>query len=307
MDLSLAEIRAFNATLKRGSFSSAADELGVSQPAITAQIRKLESRFERPLLERFSRGVRPTAFGHKLHRITSQYADLEEAISTLSQPQPDQGRYQLKVVTASPLMFMPLVAEFNQRYPEATLTINSTTTDECRSQVLNREADIGLFPMPEEEPGVSKINFDSHRLNAVVPVNHPLATESELSVHQLIDHPLVFRKKDCCTQGLVDRAFSAARLQPSARVWMDARYDMCEAVVYGLGIGFALSNDIRTDPRYRIIPVTEATEPVIEHLVWLKPRTDVPGIREFVQLALENRCSSLPSLAPTSASLEVAV
>ncbi|MCG8426509.1 MAG: LysR family transcriptional regulator [Chromatiales bacterium] len=295
MSLSLSEIRAFNATLKCGNFSRAAVELDVSQPAITAQIRKLEARFDQPLLERFSTGVRPTDFGQRLHRITSQYDDLDGAIRSLAQPCENQGRYQLRIATSSPQVFMPLIAGFSRRYPEATLTINSSTTDDCQSLVLNREADIGLFPMPDDEPGITRLSFHTHRLEAIIPEDHPLSTLEQVSVHQLIEYPLVFRKKGCCTQGLVDKVFASANLQPSVQVCMDARSDMCEAVAHGLGIGFALSNDIRPDGDYRMVPIVEAVDNVEEHMVWLKARTEYPGIRDFIQLAMEMRCTTLPA------------
>jgi DNA-binding transcriptional LysR family regulator len=83
MDYSLSEIRAYNAIVKCGNFSRAAEKLNVSQPAVTAQIRKLESRFEYPLLERFSKGVIPTELGKRLYHLSCQYEDLDKAIDVL--------------------------------------------------------------------------------------------------------------------------------------------------------------------------------------------------------------------------------
>lgn len=288
MDYSLAEVRAYNAAIQCGNFTRAAQQLSVSQPAITAQIRKLESRFEAPLLERFSRGLRPTELGKRLYQITRQYSDLQGAIEALANPETMPGKMTLRVATASPLVFMPLIAQFNQRFPEVTLKITSVTTQHCKKMVLNREVDIGLFPSDELEAGLSRFAYSSHRLMAIVKSNHPLASQKSLSVAQLESESLIFYKPEACTQQLLNDLFYRSNVNVSANVTVDGRLDMCEAVAFGLGIGFALEQDIRPDHRLCTVAVTEASEHVLEHVVWQKNRSALPGIRDFIQLTLES-------------------
>ena len=148
MDITLNEIRTFNAVVRAGSFTQAAKMLGVSQPAVTAQIRKLESRSEFPLLERFSKEVRPTSLGKQLFQLSCQYLDLDLAVTSLLEPEVRSENFRLKLATASPLIFMPLMAAFKKQYPEAQVQVIAGTTHECRQMIIDREADIGLFPMP---------------------------------------------------------------------------------------------------------------------------------------------------------------
>ncbi|RTE66029.1 LysR family transcriptional regulator [Amphritea opalescens] len=297
MDYSMAEIRAFNATLKTGNFTRAADLLSVSQPAITAQIRKLESRFSAPLLERFSRGVQATDLGKQLYQITRQYHDLETAIEVLSNPRLSPGKMTLHVANASSIIFMPLMAEFSRRFPQTTLKIKSVSTSECRALVLNREVDIGLFPLLDDNSELSRLAFSAHRLMAVLRPDHPLAQQSSLSVNELVGEPLILYKPEACTQQLLEAVFGRFQLTVSSNVVVDGRLDMSEAVSHGLGIGFALEQDIRPDPRLRVMPILEARDEVIEHVVWLKNRRSLPGIRDFIQLALEQRCGALSEVS----------
>lgn len=287
MDFSQAEIRAFNATVESGNFTRAGQQLGISQPAVTAQIRKMEARFSQPLFERVSRGVNLTAFGARLHRITRQYADLDLLVEELADPDTHNRARVLKVATASPLVFMPLLAAFKGRYPDVSLRIMSGTTHECRKLLQEREVDIGLFPLARRSAELSSLPYATQQLTAIVPTEHPLALCEQLSVEQLMEYPLIFARRDSFTQQRVERAFASRQLEPVSHVFMDSRYDTCEAVVYGLGIGFALANDIRPDPRYRVIPLAEMSEPIIENLVWLKARSEFSSIRDFVNLALE--------------------
>ncbi len=293
----MAEIRAFNATIQFGNFTRAAEVLNVSQPAITAQIRKLEMRFSAPLLERFSKGVQPTDLGKRLYRITCQYQDLEGAIEVLSNPTIKPGEMTLRVATASPLIFMPLIAEFNQRFPDISLKINSATTSECLQMIENREVDIALCPQVEDQKGVSRLSFHSHRLIAIVPLGHALLKQKDISLQQLIDEPLIFARPHSCTQTVLDELFARHQLSPTAHVVMDNRMEICEAVTYKLGIGFAFENDIRPDESsYQVMPIKEVEDAVVEHVVWLKNRRTLPGIRDFIQLALDKRCGALPVL-----------
>lgn len=293
----MAEIRAFNATIQYGNFTRAAEVLKVSQPAITAQIRKLEMRFSAPLLERFSKGVQPTDLGKRLYRITCQYQDLEGAIEVLSNPTIEPGAMTLRVATASPLVFMPLIADFNQRFPDISLKINSATTNECLQMIENREVDIALCPQVGEQKGLSRLSFHSHRLVAIVPLGHPLLQQQAVSLQQLINEPLIFSRPHSCTQAVLNDLFARHQLCPTAHVVMDNRMEICEAVTYRLGIGFAFENDIRADASsYQIMPISEVEAAVVEHVVWLKNRRTLPGIRDFIQLALEQRCGALPAL-----------
>ncbi len=281
----MAEIRAFNATFQTGNFTRAAELLSVSQPAITAQIRKLESRFSVPLLDRFSKGVRATELGKQLYQITRQYHDLEAAIEVLANPTLSSGKMTLKVANASSIIFMPLIAEFSRRFPLATLKIESVSTAECRKLVLNREVDIGLFPLIDDNKELSRLAFSAHRLVAVLRPDHPLAGKTCLSVKELADEALIAYKPESCTQHMLEELFARHQLTVSCNVVVDGRLDMSEAVYHGLGIGFTLEKDLHPDPRIIAKPIIEATDEVVEHVVWIKHRKSLPGIRDFIQLA----------------------
>lgn len=302
MEFSQSEIRAFNATVEEGNFTRAGARLGISQPAITAQIRKLEGRFSQPLFERVSRGVQLTALGKRLYRITRQYSDLDTQLQELVEPDQDQLSRVVRVATASPLVFMPLLAEFNTRYPQVSLRVLTGTTPECLQLLQEREVDIGLFPLSKRSPELSSLPYNEHSVAAIVPADHPLAVLPEVSVTQLMDCRLIFPKNNSFTRKCIDGAFSGQNLKPTVHLFMDSRHDTCEAVVHGLGIGFALQKDIRPDTRYRAVPIRELDQPVVEHLVWLRSRSELAGIRDFVGLALDQQSARVGQPAAAGSS-----
>ncbi|GAA0783932.1 LysR family transcriptional regulator [Marinobacterium sediminicola] len=285
-DLSLPEVRAFNAVVSAGNFTRAAQQLGVSQPAVTAQMRKLEARFKGPLLERVSHGVRLTELGQRLYRITAQFAELDHNVRALIKPGSASSLEEIRLATASPLVFMPLIARFVREYPEVSLKLHTATTDECFKVLANREVDIGLFPMHWDDRQLSRLAYRDHHLVAILPSTHPLAGLSRLSLHQLQDESLIFSRRYSYTQQLLDRLIQQEGLALKSSIWIDSRTDICEAVAHGLGVGFAFKGDIPAQGEYAVVPIAEAAEAITEHVVWLKSRSDLPEVRCFVDLAL---------------------
>jgi DNA-binding transcriptional LysR family regulator len=293
-DLSLPEIRTFNAIVQAGNFTRAAQQLGVSQPAVTAQIRKLEARFCGPLLERVSHGARLTELGQRLYRITAQFHELDRHVRALIAPE-NEGRFdEIRIATASPLVFMPLIARFVQAYPEVALRLHTATTHECHQVLTERDVDIGLFPMHWDDKRLSRLAYREHHLIAIVPQLHPLAQRGSLSLHDLNGEPLIFSRHYSYTQQLLETLAQQAGVTLKSSILIDSRTDICEAVSYGLGIGFALRGDIPPQGHYVIVPIREAAETVTEHVVWLKRRAELPEVRCFVELAMHEYNSDQP-------------
>lgn len=287
MSISLSEIRAFNAVVEHGNFTRAASALEVSQPAVTAQIRKLESRSGHYLLERTPSGFELTNHGRRLYQVSRQYTDLGNALDAVLTAETQATLPSIKIATASALIFMPLLAQFRQQYKETRLEVYSTSSAECLSLVQNREVDIGLFPLAEKRSALSSLEFHRHHLVAIVPKSSPLSELKEVSVKDLVQHPLIFSAHSCYTQQCLEKLLLSQGVVGRSHIRLDHRHEICEAVIHGLGIGFAFENDIRPDDRYVTLAIVEACEPAIEHVVWLKNRSIMPAVQEFVQLSLE--------------------
>ena len=287
MSISLSEIRAFNAVVEHGNFTRAASALEVSQPAVTAQIRKLESRSGQYLLERTPSGFELTNHGRRLYQVSRQYTDLGNALDAVLSADEQAAIPSIKIATASALIFMPLLAEFRRQYGDTRIEINSTSSAECLSQLLNREVDIGLFPLAEKHSAISQFEFHRHLLVAIVPKTSALCELEDVSIHTLAQQPLIFSAHTCYTQFCLDELLTEQGIQGESYIRLDHRHEICEAVIHGLGIGFAFEHDIRKDERYQTIRIKEASQAAVEHVVWLKNRSIMPAVQEFVQLALE--------------------
>ncbi|MEM5527851.1 LysR family transcriptional regulator [Gammaproteobacteria bacterium AS21] len=284
MDITLSEIRSFNALVKFGSFTQAAKHLGVSQPAITAQVRRLEARTNQVLLERHHKEIKPTQLGLKLYHLSCEYINLDSAVDEIFNEQPGE-QFQLCIATASPIIFMPLIAAFSERYPDAQLQVITGATDFCRSALINNEADIGLFPMYGTQHNFESMAFHHHYLMAIVHPNHPLANAQTIDIKQLSEESIIAHNSDSYTQRYADQMFAQQGLTPTSTMTMDMSEHICNAVALGLGVGFGLSDDIREDnKRYRLVAIDDE-DGVIEHVSWLPLHSKKRGIAEFIALA----------------------
>jgi|GEM_PF-1557838 len=297
MSISLSEIRAFNAVVEHGTFTRAASALEVSQPAVTAQIRKLESRSGHYLLERTPSGFELTNHGKRLYQISRQYTDLGNALDAALSANSHSSLPSVKIATASALIFMPLLAQFRQQYDTTRLEIHSSTSAKCQALLLSREVDIGLFPLADKHSALSNFEYHRHNLVAIVPRTSPLSRLKTVSIKALAQYPLIFSAHTSYTQVCLDKLLLAHNIRGTSHIRLDHRHEICEAVIHNMGIGFAFENDIRPDDRYLSLNIIEASEPAIEHVVWLKNRSTMPAVQEFVQMALD-QVSILDSQTP---------
>lgn len=280
-----ARIRAFNAVVREGGFSKAAIALGVSQPAVTAQIRRLESDYGRLLFERLGNGARPTALGRQLYRITQRIHDIEDAADALLRGDDGLEGQELKVATASPQVFMPLLAGFQKQHPQISMEITLGSTGEVIDRVLNRHADVGLTPTLAQDERLDTLPFTSHHPVLLVPQSTTWERRDTISLAELHGEPIIFRTGSSMTQRLVDALLADHGMQPTPSLRLATREAMQEAVANGLGLAFVLYRDAPPDPRLKTVELREPTEEVWEHVVWLKHRSNVPIVREFISMA----------------------
>ncbi|NQZ30970.1 MAG: LysR family transcriptional regulator [Oceanospirillaceae bacterium] len=305
MDITLSEIRSFHALVKYGSFTRAAEHLGVSQPAITAQVRRLEARTKQALLERYRKEVKATAFGIQLFELSCEYVNLDAAVDELFNSQTSAEDFVLRVATSSTIIFMPLMAVFRQHYPNSRLKVISGTTEFCRAAVLNREADIGLFPMLSAPKNIDTMPYHKHSLVAVLNPTHPLAPAKSVDISAFFDESIIGGKPDSFTQQYTNQLFSEHGFTPKIDMQMALSEQVCDAVALNLGIGFCLRDDIRRDDsRYRLVPIN-GEEDIIEHVSWLKLQAKKTGVVEFLKVAKAFRQVNVEMTEPDSIKLNI--
>jgi molybdate transport repressor ModE-like protein len=146
MSLTSSRIRAVNAVFDAGSFSQAARRLGMSQPAVTQQIRSLEDRFGVTLFERRGGKLMPTALCREFVAVTSQLHGLEaQALAVLRQNDALNGG-ELRVGLGNAMPGMALISAFHRLYPNIQIAVEMGNWASIIDAVVDQRVDVGVLP-----------------------------------------------------------------------------------------------------------------------------------------------------------------
>lgn len=286
------QFKSFNAVARAGSFTRAAQRLGVSQPAITAQVRRLEVDHDVVLFERTATGVQLTPQGRRLFRVTQSLDDLEEAALVLLGGRDEAVPQVLRIATASPQVFMPMIAAFSRRHGDVELEVAVGSTGDALRRLLDREADIALTPVIRDDDRLDHVVHARQHLSVMVPAGHPMARAESVSLHEAVEEPLIMRLGVSMTQKVVDQALAMHGLRTTPVLRLETREAVHEAVAARLGIALVLEHDVPPDPRLRLIPLLDCDLVAEECIVWLRSRRSMGLINDFLAVA-----QSLPGAA----------
>lgn len=241
MSLTSSKIRALNAVVEEGGFTAAARRLGVSQPAVTQHIRELQAEFQVALFEKRRGAIVPTSLCRELYRITSDIRRREDdAIRLLNRhDEMDFGPLRIGIGNAMPAM--RFISTFRARNPSVVLHIETGPWTRLMEAVLTQNIDVAIIPEVPDEPRFVRAICARQSVVALVNPEHPFADRDEVSLAELAEESLIFRTKQSYVQRVVDSAFTASMLEPSATIVVDTRDGMLEAVANNIGVGFVWS------------------------------------------------------------------
>lgn len=210
-------LHAFMVVAEAGKISEAGRRLHLSQPAVTAQIRRLEADLKTPLFIRSVRGVTLTPRGaHLRERLEHVFSDLEEALSELDQPGRLAGVLKFAASTTSAAHFVPTIfARFRHYHPAVGLHLIVGNAKEVLDHVREQHVGLGLLAGHERSPGVRLEEFMPDEIVAVTAprIRDPKfrrAVQNLKSAHDLAHLPLIWREQGAGTRATVEQVLEKA-------------------------------------------------------------------------------------------------
>lgn len=239
--MDLAELEAFHATVEAGSFTAAARTLGVSQPALSRRVRRLEAELDTALLVRGSAGLELTPAGERvlafaqetLHRYAAVREELAGAGLT--------GSVRIVASTTPGEHLVPeLVARFLEAHPGVSADVEVADSAAVGEAVLARENDVGFSGRRADDARLTHVPVARDEVVLAVPVSHALAERDSIPLDALEGQRLIQREEGSGTQRTFVEALAARGLSlpiPSASVSLGSTHAVLSAVDAGLGIG----------------------------------------------------------------------
>ena len=290
------QLAAFCAVVERKSFSQAAERLGVTQPAVSLQIRSLEQRLGRQLLDRSGRRVEPTEAGLRLYASAQRLLQLEEQL--LEELETDDegsigGVLELGASTGPGGSVVPvLLCEFQERHPDVHVRLNVSDTQTVVARVADRELELGIVGAGRRHRGVTFEPFFGDEVVLVVPAGHQFAGKT-VTLEQLRSEPLIVMQEGAGVRQVLEDELRKAgtRLRDlDVRLELGLQESVRSAVLAGHGITFISRLAVESDLTTGLLATARVRglDPVREiFLARATGRSETRAARAFLAFARE--------------------
>jgi len=286
MNVSLRQLDVFEAVARHLSFTRAAEELHLSQPAVSMQVRQLEESVGLPLYEKIGKRISLTEAGREIYHysraIGSQIEEMAEVIESLK----GLNRGRLHVAVASTVnYFAPrLLAAFHDQYPGIRLNLEVTNRQTLVRMLETNGVDLVLMGQPPEGIATESEAFMENPLVVIAPPRHPCIGQGPISAERLAEEVFVMREPGSGTRQAMERFFAERGLTIRQGMQMTRNEDIKQAVRAGLGVSVVSLHTIELELETGRLVVLEAEGFPIQrqwHLVYRRDKRLSPAAQAF--------------------------
>lgn len=280
-----AQLRAFHAVASKGSFTTAARALKVTQPTLSSQVKALEQTYGIRLFDRIGRGVVLTELGARLHEVTRRLYNLEEEAEEILSAARELNSGSIRVGSDGPHHVIPIVAEFKRRYPELELSLDMGNADRVLKDLRESRIDLAVLARADDDPRLYVLPFGTSRLVLFVPRSHPWAKRRSVRIGEVAKQRMILRETQSATRKIFESALKQAGVRPGSVMQIESREAVREAVAAGLGVGVVSESEFDSDRRLKTLPFSDAQLEITEYVVCLEDRRRLRIVRAFLEVA----------------------
>ncbi len=268
LHLTFRQLSVFEAVARHLSYSRAAEELHLTQPAVSMQIKQLEENAGMPLFEQLGKKIYLTEAGRELSHysrvIAQQLAEAESVLGELKGLQ--RGKLKISVASTANYFVPQLLAIFSQRFPTVTVSLDVTNRQALLAQLVSNEMDMAIMGQPPEGLHLVAESFMENPLVVIAPVNHPLAATKKIPLARLQSETFLVREQGSGTRVAMERFFSKHGIQFQAGMEMSSNEAIKQAVQAGLGLGILSLHTIELELETKRLKVLDVKGfPIMRH------------------------------------------
>ncbi|MEG2877837.1 MAG: LysR substrate-binding domain-containing protein [Comamonas sp.] len=282
----LTQLRSFYAVARMGSFTKAAEQLHVSQPTITTQVRFLEESYKVELFHRSGRRVQLTPLGEQLMRLAQQIFGLEaDAVSLLA----DAGELRtghLRVAAVGPYHVTQMLADFNAHYPDIKVNVSTGNSQDVLDRLLDYRADVGVLAQLVEDERFLSVPFGRHPVGIFTASSHRFARRRSIRLAELQGERMILREEGSTTRKALELALGEAGITVEPVMEISSREMIREAVSQGIGIAAVSTVEYVTGPGLHLVGISDAQIFTYAHILCLAERRSMRMVKAFFDTAL---------------------
>jgi DNA-binding transcriptional LysR family regulator len=268
LHLTLRQLKVFEAVARNLSYSKAARELHLTQPAVSMQVRGLEDSIGLVLTEQIGKKIFLTEAGkevfHYSRSVAAQLTDLETALNQLKGV--EQGQLNIAVASTANAVATDLLAGFRTQHPGVAIHLGVINRQEVLSQLAANDIDLAIMGQPPEGHDLDAVSFMENPLVVISPPDHPLARKKRISVKDLSSESFLVREAGSGTRGAMERFFAAKGLEIRTSMEMSSNEAIKQAVQAGLGLGILSLQTLEMELALKRLAVLAVEDfPIMRH------------------------------------------
>ena len=253
------QLRLFYHAAKNLSFTQAARDLFITQPAVTAQMKSLEDHCNLKLFRKRGRGIYLTDEGKTLYECARKIFEYEKEIEDLIEEMRTFKRGLLRLGTTKTYAryFMPfLVSSFHEEYPQIKIHLDEGSSLDMIHSLHDLKNELVIIAKVEDDPGVNFIPFSQEEMLIILAPDHPLAQKRSISLNDLTKEPIIMKERGSGTRKLVNDFFSKKGLVPNTLMETSNTELIKTLVQRGEGVSFVVKEAVATELKEKKLATT---------------------------------------------------
>ncbi|MDJ0779497.1 MAG: LysR family transcriptional regulator [Gammaproteobacteria bacterium] len=248
-NITLRQLRGFDAVRRAGSLSGAAKLMHLTPPAVSLQLRDLENAIGAPLFDRVDGSMTPTRIGRELEELVGEIDALMlrfgETVDALKGV--DHGVVSVGVVSTARYFAPTVLAAFMKIYPDIRIQLQVGNRASTMEKLERLELDFAITGTPPEHFEVKREFISKNPQIIIAAPDHPLAQESRIPLQALRGETFLLRETGSGTRGVTDRLFSRDKQLPSSGLEFGSNETIKQAVMAGMGIAVISAHTVAAE------------------------------------------------------------
>ena len=242
----LRQLKVFEAVARLLSFSRAAEELHLTQPAVSTQVRKLEEHADNALFEQFGKKIYLTPAGAELLQISrdiiQQFEAAEQAMAQFKGI--SGGKLKVGAIRAGDYFFPHLLVEFANRHPNVTLNFTVHNRAGLLTHIADNLTDLAIMVRPPTDLETVNQPFAPHPYVIVAAPSHPLVGQRGIALARLMREPFVVRERGSDTWNSMEEGFGGDLGAINIAMEIRSTETIKQAVIAGMGVSFLSAHTV---------------------------------------------------------------
>ena len=291
--MNLRQLEAFYLVVKKKSFTRAAEELNVTQPAVTIQVKSLEKSLNLKFFQQAGKRVQLNEAGELLYQYAEKIFDL---VNEANEKMRDfkklmRGTLQIGTTKNYARYIMPsLLSEFQRRFPRIKVILDEGNSEDMARSVIEKKNELALISQLNLDRKIKSIFFSTVEFVLVASPEHRFSQRNSVSLRELNGEPVILREKGSGSRAAILRKFQEYGIWPSVIIEASSLDFIVGYVKQNKGVSFMFEPDIREElekKTLKVIPIEEGNIIFFTDLIYHSEKSLSPPGQAFLKMVVE--------------------